>query len=272
MTDDYDPELRPPARPGGADHGTDYGRDFGDEPAPAYRDAPPDFLGQIDATSPVSGHVPLAESTGGAASLTPEQNWEAAQAVVIPVLRPAGTAGLRIGEVDREALVANANKAHTLPLLGDGPCDLVVAFALPATGFDVIVNGEHLLAWNVEPAAVQDAAMANLGAWSAGADWSDESSGDRRLLSSDTGSGLDASRILLAEVREHLRAELSGSGRVLIGLPDRHLLLAGALREGDADFAALVRDYVMEHSADADEPIDRRIFELSGTDLVEFAG
>jgi hypothetical protein len=50
------------------------------------------------------------------------------------------------------------------------------------------------------------------------------------------------------------------------------LLLAGALREGDADFAALVRDYVMEHSADADEPIDRRIFELSGTDLVEFAG
>jgi hypothetical protein len=272
MTDDYDPELRPPARPGGADHGTDYGRDFGDEPAPAYRDAPPDFLGPIDQSSPVSGHVPLAEPTGAAASLAPEQNWEAAAAVVVPVLRPAGTTGLRIGEIDREALVANANKAHTLPLIGDGPCDLAVAYALPATGFDVIVNGEHLLAWNVEPSAVHDAAMANLAAWSAGADWSDESSGDRRLLSSDTGSGLDAARILLPEVRDHLTQELAPSGRVLVGLPERHVLLAGALRPGDDDFAALVRDYVVEHSADADEPIDRRVFELRGADLVEFAG
>ncbi len=190
----------------------------------------------------------------------------------MPVLRPVGSAGLRIDEVDRAALVANANKAHTLPLLGDGPCDLAVAYALPATGFDVIVNGEHLLSWNVEPGAVHDAAMANLAAWSAGAEWSDESSGDRRLLSSDTGSGLDAARILLPEVRAHLVAELGGAGRVLVGLPDRHLLMAGALRPGDDDFAALLRDYVVEHSAGADEPIDRRIFELSGTTLVEFAG
>ena len=271
MTDDYDPELRPPARPGGADYGTDYGRDSGDEPAPAYRDAPPDILGPIDATSPVSGHVPLAASSASA-SLTPEQNWDAARTVVVPVLRPAGTTGLRIDEVDRETLIANANKAHTLPLLSDGPCDLVVAYVLPASGFDVIVNGEHLLAWNVEPSVVHEAAMANLAAWSAGADWSDESSGDRRLLSSDTGSGLDAVRILLPEVREHLNRELASAGRVLVGLPDRHVLLAGALRPGDDDFATLVRDYVVEHSGEADEPIDRRIFELRGTDLVEFAG
>ena len=107
---------------------------------------------------------------------------------------------------------------------------------------------------------------------SAIADWSDESSGDRRLLSSDTGSGLDAARILLLEVRDHLARELAPAGRVLIGLPDRHVLLAGALRPGDDDFATLVRDYVIEHSADADEPIDRRVFELRGADLVEFLG
>lgn len=271
MTDDSGGGGRPPER-GGADYGTDYGRELGDEPPPAYRDAPPDILSPIDATSPVSGHVRPAESTGASASLAPEHDWAAASSVIIPILRPAGTVGLRIGEVDRDALVANANKAHTLPLTGDGPCDLVVVFALPATGFDVIVNGEHLLAWNVEPSAVLDAAMANLAAWSAGAPWSDEVSGDRRLLSSDTGDGLDAARILLADVRDHLVRELGSAGRILVGLPDRHLLLAGALRPGDDDFAALIRDYVMEHSADADEPIDRRVFELRGTDLAEFAG
>jgi hypothetical protein len=271
MVDDLDPGRRP-ERQGGSDYGSDIGREWGDEPAPAYRDAPPDILGPIDASAPVSGHVPAGESSAAHASLTPEHDWTAAAAVVVPLLRPVGTAGLRIDEVDRAALIANASKAHTLPLLGDGPCGLSVAYALPATGFDVIVNGEHLLSWNVEAGAVHDAAMANLAAWSAGADWSDEVSGERRLLSSDTGSGLDAVRILLPEVRQHLLAELGGTGRVLVGLPDRHLLLAGALRPGDDDFAALLRDYVVEHSAGADEPIDRRIFELSGTTLVEFAG
>ena len=58
---------------------------------------------------------------------------------------------------------------------------------------------------------------------------------------------------------------------MLVGLPDRHILLAGTLRPDDQDFAALIRDYVIEHSADADEPIDRRVFELVGTTLVEFA-
>jgi hypothetical protein len=97
-------------------------------------------------------------------------------------------------------------------------------------------------------------------------------SGDRRLLSSDTGSGLDASRILLPEVREYLVAQLGAGGRILIGLPDRHLLMAGTLRSGDDDFAALLRDYVSDHSEGADEPIDRRVFELTETGLVEFAG
>ena len=269
MADDWG---RSDEREGGSDFGTDRGRDFGDEPPPAYRDAPPDILGPIDDTAPVSGHVPGPQPSGVSASMTPEHDWAAASAVVVPVLRPVGTAGLRIDEVDRAVLAENANKAHTLPLLGDAPCGLAIAYALPATGFDVIVNGEHLLSCNVEPGEVHAAALANLAAWSAGADWEDEASGERRLLSSDTGSGLDAARILLPEVRAHLAAELASGGRVLVGLPDRHLLLAGTLRAGDDDFAGLLREYVMEHSADADEPIDRRIFELSGVDLVEFAG
>jgi len=257
---------------GGRDYGSDVGRDVGDEPPASIRDAPPDIFAPIDAGSPISGHVRAPDPSGTAASRTPEHDWEAAAAVLVPVLRPIGTVGLRLDDVDRESLVATANKAHTLPLLGDGPCGLVVSYALPATGFDVIVNGEHLVSWGVEPAEVHAAAMANLAAWSTGAGWTDEASGDRRLLSSDSGSGLDASRILLPEVLAHLAAELGSAGRVLVGLPDRHLLLAGTLRPGDDDFAALIQDYVTEHSADADEPIDRRVFELVGTTLVEFAG
>ena len=83
---------------------------------------------------------------------------------------------------------------------------------------------------------------------------------------------MDAVRILLPEVCAHLSAELAATGRVLVGLPDRHMLLAGALRPGDDEFAALLRDYVAEQNTGADEPIDRRIFELHGADLVEFAG
>jgi hypothetical protein len=256
----------------GRDYGSDIARDLGDGPPGALRDTAPDILGPIDAAAPISGHV-RAPATAAGASHAPEHDWTAASAVVVPVLRPTGTVGLQLDQVDRAALVANANKAHTLPLVSDGPCGLVVSYALPATGFDVLVNGEHLLSWNVEPEAVHATAMTNLAAWSASAEWSDEVSGDRRLLSSDTGAGLDASRILLPEVRAHLTAELGGPGaRILVGLPDRHLLMAGALRPGDDDFAALLREYVSDHSEGADEPIDRRVFELTEAGLVEFAG
>ncbi len=47
--------------------------------------------------------------------------------------------------------------------------------------------------------------MRNLAAWSATAPWTDEVSGERRLISSDTGNGWDAARILLPEVVAHLR-------------------------------------------------------------------
>ena len=269
MTDDIEPggSARAP------EHGISIRRDLDDEPEAAIRNAAPDLLTPIDPSSPVSGHVPLADSGRAPASHMPEHDWPAASVVLVPILRPAGTHGLRIDEIDRATLVAHANKAHTMPLLGDGPCGLAVVYALPAAGFDVIVNGEHILSWGVEPEAVHDAALANLAAWSAGADWSDESSGGRRLISSDTGAGWDAARILLPEVRQFLEGKLriEPQARVLIGLPDRHLLMAGALLPGDAEFAVLFHDYVAEHGDGADEPIDRRVFELVGSELVEFS-
>ena len=97
-------------------------------------------------------------------------------------------------------------------------------------------------------------------------------SGDRRLISSDTGQGWDAVRILLPEVIAHVTAELGPAGRILIGLPERHLMTAASLRPGDDDFASLFAEFIIEQSGGADEPIDRRVFELVDGRLVEFAG
>ena len=257
---------------GGSDYGRDDSRDLGDEPAPSYRDQAPDVLAPIDVTSPVSGHVPASESGHQSISESPEHDWAAAAPLLFPLLRPTGTQGMAVTAIDAEALASDASRSHAQPILDEGPCDLCVVYAIPATGFDVIVNGDHLVSWGVGVTDIQDAALANLAAWSATAAWTDEVSGERRLISSDTGDGWDASRILLPEVRERLVAELGATGRVLIGLPERHLLIAGTLRPDDDEFAVLFAEFVVESSGGADEPVDRRVFEIVDGNLVEFGG
>lgn len=256
---------------GGSDYGIDHRRELGDEPAPSIRDAPPDILGPIDESAPVSGHVPAAQSTASVAE-TPEHDWTAASKIIFPALRPVGTQGLAVSEIDPETLSVEATRGHSQPLIDEGPCGIPVVYALDVGAFDVIVNGDHLLTWGVTATDIQDAALRNLAAWSATAAWTDEVSGERRLLSSDTGDGWDASRILLPDVLDRLGTELGATGRVLVGLPERHLLIAGTLRPGDDEFAGLFGEFIVEQSGGADEPIDRRIFELAGGRLVEFAG
>ena len=261
---------RPPDE-GGSDYGSDIGRDVGDGPPGSWRDAPPHLLTPIDADAPISGHVPTA-ADAPSVSLAPEHDWAAARAVLIPLLRPIGTAGVRLADVSRSAL-ALSSASHTLPLLGDGPGGLPVVYAIPAAGFDVVVNGEHLVSWGVEPAEVHAAAMTNLAAWSAAAGWTGEESAGRRLISSDSGDGPDAARILLPEVLAYLAGALGPiGGPILIGVPDRHLLVAGAAGAGDADFAAQLAGFVADHADGADEPIDRRLFELVAGDLRPVGG
>jgi hypothetical protein len=247
--------------------------DLGDGPAPAWRDAPPDIHTPIDEDAPVSGHRPPpapSVSEGIRWAEAPEHDWTAAASRIMPILRPAGAAGTALSRLDAEALSREAQKSHASPLIDAGPADLLIAYAMRAASFDVLVNADHLLAWGIEPAVLRATALENLGLWSAVAPWDDELSGERRLLSSETGEGGDAARILLPEVRKHLADELGGTSRVLIGLPDRHLLVAGALRPGDDEFATLFATFVAEHSDDADEPIDRGVFELVDGDLRPF--
>src|SRR5919204_60258 len=155
----------------------------------------PDLLAPIDPDAPVSGHVPPQE--GKPIAQAPEHDWSAAQAGLYPLLRPVGTLGTHLDSIERATLAQHADQKHTTPLIDDGPQGTVVVYAIASSGFDVIANGDHVLAWGVPPAAVREAAYRNLSAWSAETGWVDETDGDRRLGSSATG-GWGASRILLA--------------------------------------------------------------------------
>jgi hypothetical protein len=245
--------------------------EVGDEPTPAWRDAPPDYRSPIDENAPVSGHRPASDADASPA-VAPEHDWATAVDHVYPVLRPAGTHGTVLADLDPELLAQEGLKKHALPLIDDGPAGLAIAYALREPAYDVLVNADHLLGWGVDADALREAAMANLRAWSQTASWSDELQGERRLLSSDTGEGGDAARILLPEVRDHLASELGGPSRVLVALPDRDLLIAGSLPPGDSEFAGQLAVFVADVSEDAHEPIDGGLFELVGEshELVPF--
>ena len=255
---------------GGNDVGRDIVRDLSDEPPAAIRDAPPDILSPIDQSAPVSGHVPAPAPSGSAAD-APEHDWSLAQGLVRPAFRPVGTTGLALETVDRYTLAQHSMQSHSQPLLDEGPAGIPVVYAMAAGGFDILVNGDHLLSWGIEPAELQSAAVANLREWAATAPWTDETEGDRRLISSDTGDGMDAARIILPETLDYLQRELGPHGRVLVGIPERHLLAASALRPDDAGFAAMFSEFVIEQSGGADEPVDRRLFEIVDGRLVEFS-
>ena len=256
---------------GGADVGRDVERELGDDPPASIRDSAPDYLAPIDDSSPVSGHSPAPEPSASPAD-SPEQDWAHARDIIYPAFRPVGTQGLPLESIDREVLAAHSAQSHAQPLIDVGPAELPVVYTIDAGAYDIIVNGDHLLSWGVEPSEVQDAALQNLARWSSTAPWTDEVSGERRLISSDTGNGWDAARIMLPDVVAHLVAELGGAGRILIGLPERHLMTAGSLRPSDDEFATLFADFIVEQSGGSDEPIDRRVFELVDGRLVEFSG
>lgn len=248
------------------------GRDLADEATGALRDKAPDPGWVPDPNAPVSGHRRAPEATSAAAA-APEHDWDAARALVFPILRPVGTTGAA-ADVPLDVLRSSPT-SHTTPIVSEGPCGLVVSFLLQGGGFDILVNPEHLQSWDIEAEELAAAAGANLAAWSAEAAWTDEISGTRRILSSATGDH-DAARILLGEVREHLARELvkatTPGARILIGLPERRMLLAGTMTPGDEEFAALFGGFIVEQSGASDEPIDRRVLELVGGELVEFAG
>jgi len=49
-------------------------------------------------------------------------------------------------------------------------------------------------------------------------------------------------------------------------------LVAGALVAGDEEFAVLFAEFVRDHAAGADQPLDPRLHEIVGNELQPFAG
>lgn len=224
---------------------------------------------------PSNGHEAdreLEPADAAAASLAPEHDWTAASKTIFPALRPTGTRGAQLEQLDESRLAVEGMKQHALPLVDDGPASLAVVYVLRQPAYDVVINADHLLTWGVGAAALRAAALDNLRAWSSSAPWSGELEGERHLVSSDTGDGGDAARILLPEVRSHLAGECGGPARVLVGLPDRDLLLAGSLNPGDAAFAQQFAAFVADLSDGASEPIQGTLFEIVGDEheLVPF--
>jgi hypothetical protein len=234
-----------------------------DEPEPAWREAPPDIHTPIDPAAPVSGHQPPSDAPRSH-SEAPEHQWEAAADHIFPGLRPGGMHGAQLEELDEARLAHEGTKKHALPLVDPGPADLSVVYVLREPSYDVVINADHLLTWGVDAQTLRDRAMGNLRDWSATAPWTDELAGDRHLVSSDTGSGGDAARILLPEARNHLAGRCGGPSRVLIALPDRDLLMAASLHPADDAFLANFEAFVADLIEGAHEPIEGVLFELVG--------
>ena len=200
-----------------------------------------------------------------------ELDWSAAAPVVMPILQPLGAAGVDAAGLDRAALLLSRGAVGGLTLHWPGPLGIPIAVAIPAEGYDALVNFAHLVSWEIEPAEVLSTAFANLATWSNSTPWEEEVSGSRRLLVSDSGERWDAARILLVDVCVFLERELGRDMRVLVAIPSRHLLVAGALAPDDPAFADDFRAFVAAEAEGADEPIDARVFELAGGGLTELA-
>lgn len=199
-------------------------------------------------------------------SLAPEHDWAAAAQLIRPALWPVGTAGAD----GAGPLIAPGGTGPGKPLVRGGPVGLTIVYVIPGPGFDVVVGVDHLQAWGVAADQVHAAAMANLGRWSDGAGWFDEIDESRRVVWSDHGDGLDAARILLAQARSKLAGDLAPAARILVGLPERDLLVAVGLGEDDEEFASRFADYVADLAQNADQPIDGRVFQLVDGELAEY--
>ena len=220
--------------PGGSDVGRDLERDLGDEPPAPSAIRAPDYLAPIDDVG--AGQRPLAGARGDRRRRSTRPSTTGTRARDLHL--PGVPAGRDAGPRDRDAstatsLAAHGRQSHAQPLLDDGPAGLPVVYTIDAGAYDIVVNGDHLLSWGVEPAEIQDAAMRNLGRWSA------TRAVDRRDLRRPPADQLGHRRRLGRRPdpaargrRAPRRASSAPHGRILIGLPERHLLTAGLAAPG----------------------------------------
>ena len=262
-------------REAGAMSGATTARDLGDEPPGRIRDAAPDYLAPIDESAPVSGHIAGARRRPRRPPTRPSTTGSARAACSI---RPSGRSGRR-GSRSRRSTATRSprTRARATPSRCSTRVPPACRSSTPSTpaSFDIVVNGDHLLV--VGRRAGRDPGRRDAQPRPPGrrrAPWTDEVSGERRLdqlrhrATAGTPRGSCCPRSSPTSSRSS-----APFGRIL----DRHPGAAPADRRprcarATTDFAALFAEFIVEQSGGADEPIDRRVFELVDGRLVEFAG
>ena len=200
------------------------------------------------ADAPVSGHRPPADAhPPGADPL------RAPRPSTTGLPRPARLtrscarrhAAARCSRSSTRSLAAEGMKNHARAAHRPGPAGLADRVRAARAAFDVMVNADHLLTWDVRAEQLREMAMANLA----------------RVVGDRAVERRDGRRAAPALVRHGRRAgtragsccprpgasiagECGGPARVLVALPDRHLLVAGSLQPGDAEFAGQFADFV----------------------------
>ena len=178
-----------------AQGGSDVGRDHRARPRRrAAGDAPRRAAGlpRADRRSR-AGQRPLA----GAASrrrrrpIRPNRTGTRAQDLLYPAFRPVGTQGLALDSIDRDDArrPRREEPRPAAPRRGSGGAAGRLHASTPAPSTSSSTATTSCRGASSRP-TIQDAAMRNLAAWSATAPWTDEVSGDRRLISSRHGRRL----------------------------------------------------------------------------------
>ena len=96
---------------------------------------------------------------------SPEQDWASARRPDLSRLPPGRDARSRDRD-DRPRLARPRTGRSATPSRSSTSdrAELPVVYTIDAGAYDIVVNGDHLLAWGVEPSDIQDAAMGNLAA------------------------------------------------------------------------------------------------------------
>jgi uncharacterized protein YtpQ (UPF0354 family) len=128
-------------------------------------------------------------------------------------------------------LLANVRE-RKLPMLIYRPflSDLIVSYVIDETSSVAYLNEEHLEHWGIGEQDIHAAALANLRRRTETmVQYTTVGEGNQRLYMYSSQDGYDATRILLPELLEQWRPQMSG--RMAIGIPNRDFLIAF----GDSD-------------------------------------
>ena len=202
----------------------------------------------IDASAPVSGHSPAPEPTSSPAD-APEQDWGHAQGLLYPAFRPVGTQGLAM-DIDRPARSSPRTPPRATPSRSSTRARPACRSSTRSTPGRTTSSSTATTCWPGASSRPRSRTPP-CATWRPGRR---RRPGPTRCPASAASSAPTPATAgtprgsCCPRSSTTSCAELGSVGRILIGLPERHLLTAASLRPDDPDFAALFADFIVEQS------------------------